>query len=762
MKNFISLLSLVLVFSNSAYTQCSQALWTNPSFEGPLPAQPHVLPPDWNNCNGTTSDTQPGNWGVNLPPTDGSTYIGLVSAQGWQETASQYITPCLTAGVTYTFTIDMTTFDETSTPGVCDGYLYLWAGNLTIGGSACDFSELVWQSALLPGSQNSWSTQTISFTPTQNWCSLTFQAIDDGCATGSFYVLVDNLSPINPLSLAPSQTNTTCAGNDGSATVTPSGGTGTYTYAWTPNVSSTNTASNLSAGNYSVTVTDGAGCSATQAFTITGPTPIDPVINNPSTTICPGQTVTMTVSSTGGSGTVTYVWTPPGISGNTLTVSPSTTTSYQVVATDGTGCTDTTSTTITVVTSLVSDAGPDVILSCTNPTSTLDGTGSTSGSTYSWSGPGIVSGGTTTTPTVNQPGMYILTVSAGSCSEVDTVIVTQNINAPVADAGTGDTLTCATTSLNLDATGSTGSNLSYSWSGPGIVSGGNTATPTINVSGTYTVTVTNTVSGCVSTDVVVIVNNTIPPLTNAGSGANLDCNNPQATLTGSPTGSGYTYNWTTANGNIVSGGTNSSAIVNAAGTYYLTVTGTNGCTATDSVVVTSSPNPVASFTLTPTSGSYPLTVTTDNLSTGTGLIYSWNFGDGNTSSAFEPGNIYPDPGTYPVTLLVTDVNGCMDSMSVIVNVFEPYYLFIPNVFSPNGDGANDVFEVLSTGVTDFDVEIYNRWGQLMYGYTDVSGYWDGKKEGKEAPDGTYYYVIHLTIQVTGEAKVFTGTVTLIR
>lgn len=144
------------------------------------------------------------------------------------------------------------------------------------------------------------------------------------------------------------------------------------------------------------------------------------------------------------------------------------------------------------------------------------------------------------------------------------------------------------------------------------------------------------------------------------------------------------------------------------------------------------------------------------------MSYDWSFGDGNTSTAFEPGNIYTDPGTYPLTLVVTDANGCIDSMTIYISAFEPYYLFIPNVFSPNGDGANDIFELLSTGVSDIFVRIYDRWGLQMYDWTGATGYWDGKKEGKEVPAGTYYYVISLVKQSTNEPLIFTGPVTLMR
>ena len=112
MKSLLRFMTFLILFTYSfnIFSQCQTTNWANPSFEGT--AQPHVLPPSWSNCNGTTSDTQPGSWGITTPATNGSTWAGLVSASGWNETASQVFTPCLNAGQTYNFTIDILKVDE--------------------------------------------------------------------------------------------------------------------------------------------------------------------------------------------------------------------------------------------------------------------------------------------------------------------------------------------------------------------------------------------------------------------------------------------------------------------------------------------------------------------------------------------------------------------------------------------------------------------------------------------------------------------------
>ncbi|MCI5059122.1 MAG: gliding motility-associated C-terminal domain-containing protein, partial [Flavobacteriales bacterium] len=96
------------------------------------------------------------------------------------------------------------------------------------------------------------------------------------------------------------------------------------------------------------------------------------------------------------------------------------------------------------------------------------------------------------------------------------------------------------------------------------------------------------------------------------------------------------------------------------------------------------------------------------------------------------------PGNYEIWLHVTDDNGCRDSASIELQVEE--YIIIPNVFSPNGDGFNDFFEIPNTGMKEFELTIFNRWGTLLYNTTSANVRWDGRTlSGRMVSEDTYYF-----------------------
>ncbi|MEY4594061.1 MAG: hypothetical protein RIQ47_471, partial [Bacteroidota bacterium] len=203
------------------------------------------------------------------------------------------------------------------------------------------------------------------------------------------------------------------------------------------------------------------------------------------------------------------------------------------------------------------NAGPDRVITCSTPSVSLTGSSTTAGVTYSWTalnGGVISTGATTATPVVSAAGTYVLTVTntSGGCTARDTAIVTGNLTPPNASAGADQTLTCTTTSVQLLGS-STTAGVSYSWSGPGIVSGGSTASSTVNQVGNYVVTVTNPANGCTSSDVVAVTSNYSVPNADAGTGNALTCTILEVNLSGSSTTSGATYSWSTTIGNIVSG-----------------------------------------------------------------------------------------------------------------------------------------------------------------------------------------------------------------
>lgn len=164
----------------------------------------------------------------------------------------------------------------------------------------------------------------------------------------------------------------------------------------------------------------------------------------------------------------------------------------------------------------------------------------------------------------------------------------------------------------------------------------------------------------------------------------------------------------------------------------------------------------------PTTGPAPLNVTFGNGSTtGAGISYSWDFGDGAVDTVFQPSHTYGNLGSYTVTLIVTD-GVCSDTATVIIDVFGESSILIPNVFTPNGDGSNDFFSVFGENLIEVKGEIFNRWGQKMFAWDNVNGKWDGRTlSGNEVPDGTYFYIIEAK-GVDGKEYFEKGTLSLIR
>ncbi len=210
------------------------------------------------------------------------------------------------------------------------------------------------------------------------------------------------------------------------------------------------------------------------------------------------------------------------------------------------------------------------------------------------------------------------------------------------------------------------------------------------------------------------------------------------------TGTGSDFTWTTpSNGTITNGqGTNSINVDWTTGSGYVYVVAVDpltGCTSLpDSCLSTASANPNAAFTST-ASGTYNDNY--DFLDQSTGATgWDWNFGDGGSSTVQNPNNIYAGAGTYTVTLVVTNAAGCTDTATITVTSGEGIY--VPNVFSPNADNSNDLFGIQSSGLNEYKLQIFDRWGLLMFESTDIAQMWDGKNiEGKVCPDGTYYFIL---------------------
>ncbi|MBI2269340.1 MAG: gliding motility-associated C-terminal domain-containing protein [Bacteroidetes bacterium] len=490
------------------------------------------------------------------------------------------------------------------------------------------------------GTSYSWSTggtgSTISVAPTGS-TTYTVTATNAGCPTSTAsYTVVVNSS----LALTTTPTNVACnGGTTGSGLANPSGGTAPYTYAWN-NTQTAATATGLGTGSYQVTVTDSKGCSNISTVTITEPTAIT-VTTTEIKPACGAVTGSATVNATGGAGTYTYAWSPPGTSGTTISgVSAG---SYTVTVTDANSCTKSDIITISnnPAPSINTLTGtPPLCNNGTNGTAVTTANGGTGTLTYAWSN--APTNNTTTTSGLSA-GTYVVTVTdANGCLAVSTVVITQ----PTAVAATSSFVNsnCGKPdgSVSVSPTGGTGA-YTYTWSG---AASGQTSPATGLLAGSYTATVSDA-NGCTTTTSATI--STQSPGVASIAPTSVKCNGgTDGTASTSMTGGtpGFTYAWAPI------GGTGQTATGLTAGTYSVTVTDLNGCTSTATASVTEPTVVTASTTATTaicTAATGTATVTSGG---GTSpYAYLWNANSQTTTTASGL-----TAGTYSVT--VTDFNGC--------------------------------------------------------------------------------------------------------
>jgi gliding motility-associated-like protein len=217
-----------------------------------------------------------------------------------------------------------------------------------------------------------------------------------------------------------------------------------------------------------------------------------------------------------------------------------------------------------------------------------------------------------------------------------------------------------------------------------------------------------------------------------------------------------------ANGNSWSNGSiNDSINVISPGTYILSVN--NGCTTGfDSLEVTSS-NFSFTTSASPDSGNAPLDVNFSINSSNTISNYTWVFNGQSSSPVSSPNFLFTEAGLYSVIVELIDISGCVAFDTIEIRVLPELdsKLQVPNCFSPNGDGINDLFQAEILNLSTFDLMIWNRWGALMYKSTDAFSGWNGQSNAGNAPDGTYFYVLD-AVGTDSKAYQLKGSITLSR
>lgn len=482
-----------------------------------------------------------------------------------------------------------------------------------------------------------------------------------------------------------------CSAANGTATAAPQGGTGPFTYVWnTVPPQSGPTATNLPPGVYTVTVSDSLGCSHTDSVVVTG---IGAITDSTHTThnLCFGDTTgTATFYPTSGSGPYTYTWSPNVSTTNTaINLGAGT---YTVNVTDHFGCTSS-----------------------------------------------------------------------------HTFTITEPPNVPIVASISGTTPICTGSSALLVASATGGAPpYTYAWISPFSTNDSLTVSPTSNT--TYTVVIADACNTTPDTATFTVAVNQLPIITFSGdtlAGCIPVCTN--FTVSATPAVTSCSWNF---GDNSTGVGTPVSHCYLNSGQYNVTahVTDANGCkdSLTINNYITVYPTPVAGFSFISNNPSTLIesNISIDDLSVGGDTCY-WDFGDGNTLTVVGCGdvsNLYSDTGAYHVTQIVVNNGGCSDTIEYDVYIVPYTTLYIPNAFTPNGNGTNDLFFVYGEYVEDFHLMVFDRWGNLIFETYDRAKGWDGKaNNGKNvAQTDTYVYVVTYTENYNKRKHKVIGHVNLIR
>jgi hypothetical protein len=378
--------------------------------------------------------------------------------------------------------------------------------------------------------------------------------------------------------------NNLCGGaGQGLIEINGTGGNGGFSYFWNTG-SGSNLINNLYAGVYSVTVTDNQGCQKYASYTITEPPALTATSTQTNPT-CGMSNGSATLQPLGGASPYTYE-----MNGTTQSNPLFTNLSggvYPYTVFDNNGCLFTSNVTLTssMLPTAITSTNGDV--SCINLTAQVNGTGSSTGSnfTYLWTTTdGVIeSGATSLIATVSEGGTYnlLVTNTSNTCTKSSTAVVVSNNTKPILVIANPDELDCVTSEVVINGSSSSaGSNFIYAWTttNGNIVSGENSLNPTVDEVGDYTLLITNTSNGCTKQGATAVIENILVPSLSIPE-ATITCEDSEVELCA-------VTNATAVLWNVMNNNTNNCILVDIGGTYSVTATGVNGCTATLSSIVT--------------------------------------------------------------------------------------------------------------------------------------------------------------------------------
>lgn len=547
------------------------------------------------------------------------------------------------------------------------------------------------------------------------------------------------------ISITETHVDYACVNRPGSINISVNGGTSPYTFVWN-NSSTTEDLTGVAAGNYDVLVTDMNGCIESLSAAIAALPQLTSNITHTNLSCNGASNAVVDLTVSGGTSPYSFVW---NNSANTEDLANLSAGTYDVVVTDINNCITTNSATVTEPNAInITPVKTDV--SCfgnANGSISVTVTGGTSPFTYSWSN-------NAATPSITSlsAGTFSVAVTdANNCTQSSSITVIE----PAVLSASSAVLPVGCSNVNdgaidLSVSGGTAP-YNFTWN-----NGRTTEDVSGIAAGNYSVVVTDA-NGCTENHNASV--GTTPPLNISGISVNTACAGVQTgSIDISVTGGtpSYSYSW--------NNGENTEDISNlGAGAFNVVVTDTRNCSAQ------------ADFNL---AFDYELQVVTTpeiniDLGTAASLTANTNVNHNNTYqwtpvhqvACATCANTDASP-TYDTkyTVTVVDENGCSATGTTLVTVNSVTDIFIPNAFSPNNDGNNDVFQLYGdvNTIQYLDFKVFNRWGEVVFSSSEHNFQWDGTYKGQPVDRGAYIYTMN-AVFINGYSRSdYKGSVTIIR
>lgn len=597
-----------------------------------------------------------------------------------------------------------------------------------------------------------------------------------GTPVGSITADTTWITVANP-SLTATSTPDICTQGLGSVTAVPGANSpAPYTFSWPALASSSQTVNNVTAGTYTVFMTDGNGCTANATVTV-GDTPAQFSGSMTQVSCSSGSDGTATATMTPVLGTVTYQWNDP-LNQTTQTATGLAAGTYICTVTSSIGCSGSVTVNVTEIPALTLVIANQSDVTCnsgSDGSATITVTQGTTPYSYDWD----ISSSTTNVANDLNANIHTLTVTdnLGCIASISV-----NINEPLPLSltfVTPDSMICPEATITLIAQGSGGSSpYIFTWSENGQQVGVGASIPVNPAnSNTQYCVVLSEQCGSPSTQDCLSITFPTPIIPNAIPDKPKDCVPGEFLFTNTSTNPTEiaTTQFIFSNGEsfLMNGTESLSNDFPDVGLFSLDliVTSDYGCVYTNTInnIVEVTPLPTADFTVSKNPATwFETTIQTSDISQGNIALWNWS-SPGSTSIATTGPNAiinYPEgvTGIYPITLTVTTTEGCSDSITLEIEIVPDIIIYAPNTFTPDDDEHNQNWFLIIDGIDfeNFHLEIFNRWGEKIWESFDAKAAWDGTFNGRIVQNGTYSWKISYKMKDNDGRDFKTGFVNVLR